>query len=221
VLPDYWLYKPHHDLAEEAGFETLLEAADGAELEYTLPHPKWQFLCFAAERLGLALHGTDNPNIEEFEPRQANDVREFGAQKAVYAASDGLWPMYFAILKPEAETTRMNACITHQGQRRYFFSIDGRALQREPWQEGWVYILPGETFTKEPPANFNGIDIQVEQMASPIHVKPLARIRVQQEDFPFLHQVRAHDESNLMEYVEALQTGGPWPTSDASALPDD
>ncbi|MDB5540334.1 MAG: hypothetical protein JWQ89_2061 [Devosia sp.] len=44
------------------------------------------------------LHGSTNPDIEVFEPRKSDDVNAFGDQTAVYAASDGIWPLYFAIL---------------------------------------------------------------------------------------------------------------------------
>lgn len=44
------------------------------------------------------LHGTGEPDIALFEPRQPEDLSEFGGRRAVFAAMDGIWPMYFAIL---------------------------------------------------------------------------------------------------------------------------
>ncbi len=63
-------------------------------LRYTLPIPKWQFLCYLADEHQFALHGSGDGNIQAFEPRQPSDVTTFGNQRAVYAAADGLWPMY-------------------------------------------------------------------------------------------------------------------------------
>jgi hypothetical protein len=93
-LPDYWLPRPAAllDSATRAAFDALLSAAaagaPGAPIDYRLAAPKWQFLCYAAEQGGLALHGSSDLSIDRFEPRRAADLNEFGAQEAVYAASD-------------------------------------------------------------------------------------------------------------------------------------
>jgi hypothetical protein len=42
-------------------------------------------------------------------------------------------------------------------------------------------------------------------------VKPLARVAVEPEDFPFLSQIRGHDDERLEEYAHAMETGAPWP----------
>jgi hypothetical protein len=39
----------------------------------------------------------------------------------------------------------------------------------------------------------------------------LAKLMVTPEDFPFLTQIRGHDDQRLQEYATALQTGAPWP----------
>lgn len=52
-----------------------------------------QFLCHAADRGMLLLHGSGAPAIRRFEPRQPDDSSEFGNRRAVFAADDGLWPM--------------------------------------------------------------------------------------------------------------------------------
>ena len=81
-------------------------------IDYRVAAPKWQFLCYAADRGGFVLHGTGNPDTLVFEPRQSVDVDDFGNRCAVYAASDGLWPMYFAILdRDRYDMGLANACI--------------------------------------------------------------------------------------------------------------
>jgi hypothetical protein len=88
---------PPPDAATRAEFDRVLDEAvlaGAAEfIDYRLAAPKWQFLCYAAHRGGFVLHGTGNPDIAMFEPRQSNDVDDFGNRCAVYAASDGLWPI--------------------------------------------------------------------------------------------------------------------------------
>ncbi|MEU1003082.1 hypothetical protein [Streptomyces tibetensis] len=41
----------------------------------------------------VLLHGSGDPAIRRFEPRQPDDSSEFGNRRAVFAADDGLWPM--------------------------------------------------------------------------------------------------------------------------------
>ena len=57
------------------------------------------------------LHGSGSPDIQEFEPRQSNDLAEFGNRRAVYAASDGIWPIYFAVVNRDGPVTSLvNSC---------------------------------------------------------------------------------------------------------------
>ena len=94
-LPDYLVPRPAFSLdadAKQACDELLASAvAQGVQtpLRYTLSIPKWQFLCYLADQHELALHGSGNPHIVEFEPHHSADVTAFGSQQAVYAAADG------------------------------------------------------------------------------------------------------------------------------------
>ncbi len=222
-LPDYWLQRPAAtDEPTRRAFDHLLDQAltqDGSPLiDYTLAAPKWQFLCHAAERRGLALHGSGVADIALFEPRQANDLNEFGRQRAVYAAADGLWAMFFAIVDRDGyDLSITNACIAladAAGQVSDpfdFFSVSQAALPRQPWRTGTVYLLPAATFARQPPLPFGDSQVLIAQLASPEPVAPLARLTVTPQDFPFLHQICGHDDARLPEYAQALQSGSPWP----------
>ena len=102
-VPSYFPPRPPMDL--DAGtigaFDRLLaesiQKGSVPVIDYTLSAPKWQFLCYLCEAKDVLLHGSGNPDIQEFEPRQSNDTQEFGNRQAVYAASDGIWPIFFAI----------------------------------------------------------------------------------------------------------------------------
>lgn len=224
VMPDYWLPRPALALASETvtAFDGLLEAAfahgSNPLISYNLAVPKWQFLCYAAEEYGLALHGSGNGAIARFEPRQPVDLTEFGAQNAVYAAADGIWPMYYAILDRDGfDMSLNNACVYlvdpegNQSQRYYFFSINREALAQQPWRSGYVYLLPSATFAMQPSAPFDRYQVYIPQLASPVPVTPLARIAITPQDFPFLEQIRGHDPSRLHEYAAALNAGRPLP----------
>ena len=63
-MPPYWLHRPElrTDTETTELFDRLLETAlaDGPArpIDYRLAAPKWQFLCHAAERADLVLHGS-------------------------------------------------------------------------------------------------------------------------------------------------------------------
>lgn len=223
MLPDYWLTRPGMKVDEStrSAFDELLDTTLGIggcpAIQFTLPLPKWQFLCHVADHHDIALHGSGDPNIALFEPRQAIDLNEFGNQKAVYAASDGLWSMFFAVVDRERVKTITNACVRladGSGALHgpyYVFSVSRSALASQPWRTGWVYLLPRGTFTFEPPFAFGSHEVHVAQLASSEPVQPLAKLMVAPADFPFLAQIRGHDDERLQEYAAALQTGAPWP----------
>ncbi|PKN88489.1 MAG: hypothetical protein CVU46_00980 [Chloroflexi bacterium HGW-Chloroflexi-8] len=222
-LPDYWLTRPDAPLDEKTRdtFDELLQAtlqiSGCPTIQYTLSQPKWQFLCYIADQGDMALHGSGNPDIARFEPRQSNDLNDFGNQKAVYAASDGLWAMFFAIVDRDRVRSITNACVrlaeptgTLHGPY-YVFSVSQTALTNQPWRTGTVYLLPRKPFTSQAPMPFGENQVHIAQLASFEPVQPLAKLTVTPEDFPFLTQIRGHDDERLQEYASALQTGAPWP----------
>lgn len=223
LLPDYWLPRPADSptpqvrAAFDAIWRTALESSASPVLDAVLPAPKWQFLCHLADEHGLVLHGSGRPDIALFEPRQAIDLREFGNQKAVYAAGDGIWAMFYAVANRSKIPTITNACVRlvdPAGQSSppyYVFSISRSTAAQDAWRSGTVYVLPGETFTLQPALEFGEYTAQIPQLASFVAVRPLARVTVDPADFPFLGQVRSHDDERLEEYSRALETGAPWP----------
>jgi hypothetical protein len=91
------------------------------------------------------------------------------------------------------------------------FSISRSALPHQPWRSGTVYVLPGDTFELQPPMRFGESEVRIPQLASLVAVRPLARVAVAPDDFPFLAQIRGHDDDRLEEYAHAMEAGGPWP----------
>lgn len=223
MLPDYWLTRPVAEFDEEARsafdalLHTTLDTGGCPTLQFTLPWPKWQFLCHLSDRHDIALHGSGDPDIALFQPRQSNDLNAFGNQKAVYAAADGLWAMFFAIVDRERVMSINNACIRlvdetgAQHGPYYVFSVSRSALPYQPWRTGTVYLLPRRTFAAQPPIALGATEVRIAQLASFVPVQPLAKLTITPGDFPFLGQIRGHDDRRLQEYATALQTGAPWP----------
>lgn len=230
MLPDYWLERPSLDLdvpTRSAIDEFLFRAQGHVPGEIVDVDPllqagsdvtPWKFLCGVANRRQIAFHGTGDPNIESFEPRRPIDFAAFGDQNAVFATSDPIWAMYYAIVdRNRYRITLNNGCILlldsegHPGTPHYYFSISRNALRRRPWRAGYVYLLPAGSFVEQPSGMYAGQRARVPQLASPIAVEPFARLRVAPSDFPFLAQIRGHDDERLAEYARAVMAADPWP----------
>lgn len=221
--PPYFLPRPatEPDAETIAAFERLYAAAvargAGAVISYTLSAPKWQFLCYLCDHKPILLHGSGQAGIEEFEPRQSNDVKEFGNRRAVYAASDGIWPLYFAVMDRDGGVTSLvNGCMRVigpdgiRGAPCYFFSINADALPRRPWRRGTIYLLPRHTFEQQDPLPYGGGYLESAQWASLVPVLPIARLPVEPEDFPFLGQLYGHDPRVVQERAARDPDGFPW-----------
>ncbi len=214
-LPSYWLTRPKYDLTQdqdvlEKNLSTALEQGFLGET----PIPKWAFLIWLTHHKNYLVHGTGNSSIQTFEPRQADDANWFGNQNAVYAASDGIWAMFYAILdRPRIPMSISNAAIQialEPPQDIYFFSVQDTALEQKPFRTGRVYVLPKQGFTQEAKDQRDGVTYQGHHWANLNPVKPLFSIQVDPTDFPFLEQIRAHNNEILWKKVEANPNGFPW-----------
>ncbi len=224
TIPAHLLPRPPTplDAATITAFERLYadHVADGrgGAIPYDLAAPRWQFLCYLADTKRVVLHGSGNPDIAEFEPRQSNDTEEFGNRRAIYAARDGLWPMYFALVDRERyRMGLMNSCIRviappELAGSYYFFSVGGTAseLPAAPWRSGAVYVLPDATFEQQTMPQRDGLTMESTQVASLVVVRPLAKLAITPADFPFLHQIRRHDPATIRERAHANPDGFPW-----------
>jgi hypothetical protein len=221
ALPDFYLERPGGpDEATVAAFDRLWRshvAAGGGPLDYPLAAPCWQFLCWLADTQDGLLHGTWSPALTELEPRKADDVGEFGAQTAVYAASDGLWSMYFAVV----DRHQVSSLVTRASDSRaptgadpaptYYFSVDRDPLQAgTAWRTGYVYVLPREGFEREACEHAYGLLLGGTQWASPVATRFIARLLVQPSDFPLLHRVHGHDPATVGQRAAANPDDFPW-----------
>ena len=221
ALPPYFLPRPPvaPDAEARAAFDALFDAAyrTGGEIAYHLPWPRWQFICHIADTRDVILHGSQNRQIAMFEPRKSSDAHPFGDRKAVFGASDGLWPIYYAILdRAKHPMSLCNAAFRlglpdgGHSAPYYFFSISRKALTARPYAPGAVYFLPRGTFEPMPPVTTDGRAIHVAQWASLEPTAPLTRIEVSPEDFPFLEDIRGHDDETLWARAKADPDGFPW-----------
>lgn len=204
-----------------AAFETLFErtlaTGPNAVVQYDLPWPRWQFVSHIIESHQLVAHGSQNREIEVFEPRKSTDAHPFGDRKAVFGAADGLWAMYYAILdrathpmllvNSAVRVERADGSLTDP---YYYFAISQSALDNRAFRPGTLYFLPADGFEAMPPMSVTGTRAHVPQRASLEPVVPLARIDVAPEDFPLLDRIRGHDDQIVLARAKADPDGFPW-----------
>jgi len=216
TLPEYWLPRPKFDLEPHRNdFEFALEEALKTGVGQAPDAPVWAWLNWLCDTQGFVAHGTGQGDIALFEPRQSNDIRWFGNRKAVYAASDALWAMFFAIMnRPTVPMTVVNAAISvwlsGKLEPRYFFGANRAALEGGAFRDGWVYLLPAAGFEREPGGTQLGLVFESHHLACLEPVRPAFRVAVRSSDFPFLERVYAYDDDALAAGVSRDPDGFPW-----------
>ena len=223
--PAYFLRRPGPppDAATCAAFDALLAEATaagaGEPIDYRLDAPRWQFLCHVADRGAHVLHGSTAGDITRFEPRQSSDMLEFGNRTAVYAAADGLWAMFYAVLdRPAHDMALINNCFRHQAadgtasEPFYYFAVNAEVVRERQFSPGTVYLLPADGFEREAPYVEAGRRIVTAQAASLRPVEPVAKLEVRPADFPL--PIRGFDRATTLARIEADPHGFPWATDD-------
>ena len=185
--------------------QTSLEKNDGRWMDYDLPYSKHEFVQFVTAQDQIIFHGSNNLEIDEFQPlRKSMELRDEtgrGNVQGVYGTHDGLWAMFFAIVdRPRLQGSIRNGVMYFQNRKTgeqisaYNFSINQLQLKEKPYTEGALYFLPRKSFTR--------LQLTPESYAnewvSKEPVKPIAKLRLQPEDFPFLEQISGHDDSELI-----------------------
>jgi hypothetical protein len=171
--------------SDDAAFERLVQAVDeagGTEVDYDIAAPKHAFFRFLLERRPVLLHGTGDPGIERFEPQRQTDYDNKWTN-AVFATDDPIWPIFFATVNRPVARSLINACSRRYGESHYYFSIGTDPGRADAWRSGWIYVVPRETFRLHPSG---------PEWLSPTAVRPLARLRVEPADFPFIEDVVQH-----------------------------
>ena len=217
---DHLLPQPPFDLTPEkqAAFDSLFNSSLEGHIHYQLPYPKWQFLTYLCSAREMVLHGSQDTDIQVVEPRKAMDIKAISNQNAIYATTDGIWSIFFAIVdrKNFQPLSLFNSCLNIRVSPDdmlgplYFFSITHSALLRQPWCDGMIYILPRADFIQEPAQQVSGAQIIFPHWYSFKPAIPVSKLPVQPDDFPFLSQVHDHNDKRLIELSTANPNGFPW-----------
>jgi hypothetical protein len=157
----------------------------------------------------VLFHGSRDGDIETLIPRRTsyeiNNQAGRGNLAAVYATHAGPWAMWFSIV----DRSRVRGSIRSGTEEHvrpdgvrlpaYYFSLDYRQLSDPPFDDGWLYLLPRDSFERQPV--FPGGPPSPE-WCSRQEIRPLARIPVRPRDFPFLDRIGGHDDGDLLRYNE-------------------
>lgn len=183
------------DEAKREAFEALWEraSATGGPIGYDLPYPKHEFLHYLVQTKPLILHGSSRPDLVTLEPR-AQTTFLGRPVEAVFATPDEVWCLFYAVVNGKGfRGSKRNICLRVKGpgarvRKFYFFSLSQPMLDRpEPYCEGFVYLLPRQSFTEG--------DI-ADEWTSPEPVTAVAKLPVSPADFPFLNEIRGHSDAD-------------------------
>ena len=168
-------------------FESLYQQIISSENVFIIKNieglSKVDFLKFLADKGEFLFHGTNSSEIEELEPRQANcRAKNFGNLNAVYATTDPVLPIYHSVFNKKYFSGIHSSGVTND---KYTFKIDGKFKDEKVWTNGCVYILDKSKFEQGTDDDGELID----EFASVDPVKPLAKMLVTPEDFPYLDEV--------------------------------
>lgn len=223
AVPPHWLTcpLPRWDETTLSLFDHLYQqhvfSGKAEWISQDLHVPAWSFLTWMAQHHPVVFHGSGNPEIQVFEPRTPVDFSadDFSKQRAVFASSDAIWAIFYAVLDRDAPIRFLNGALQFRdeagwGAMRYFFSINQQAFERKPWKEGTLYILPRAPLRQQPSYTLQEWDVLEPHWACTDEVKPLAKIRVGPQDFPFLNAVRSHDQRLVDFWASQDPEGFPW-----------
>lgn len=200
-LPEGWVALPeaHSQQTRETKamddlFESLVGSGAGVEITYGLRPPKHEFLRYLVERRGVLLHGSNHRDIDVLTPALAHCAsRNFGNMRAVYAVADEILPIFYAIKDQRRfngeSRSGFRRLVDSSGVERkiYHFAVNPLIAQLKPWSSGMIYVVARAAFEQ-------GTDDQqhpIEEWASRVPVRFLAKLRVEPHDFPFLDDIQA------------------------------
>ena len=195
---------------DEARFRDVLEAIeaqpDGRFVNDLLPSPPAKFVQWLMAQDAVIFHGSNRTDIDEFQPARASmelgDTGGRGNLSAVYGTHDGLWSMFFAVVdRQRLRGSIQNGVLRYGRPDRsidlYRVSIHHECLAEAPFTTGALYLMPRERFVRIP--FFPGGPMSNE-WACGEPVRPLARLRISPDDFPFLAEIGGHDDGPLIEF---------------------
>lgn len=188
---------------ERLSYDTLMEhmrSSPATVIDYQLPYAKSRFLYYLCEQDEFILHGSNNTEIDEFQPREQT---LFNGQlvKAIFATTDSIWPVFYATFdRSKLKYGMRNGCLEYKGRKYHFYSLSETTMQQTNiWTNGMIYILPRKLFRRS-----GSGAIMFDEWICEEAVTPIAKLPVSAHDFYYLYKVSTHKdrESLLATYLK-------------------
>lgn len=210
-----WMHEaPRFDLPADSRdrFQMALLARDAGRIGSDVP--VWAFLQWLVGQ-GYLLHGSPQAGLDLLQPsgKAYGQPDDFSNRPGVYAASDALWAMMYALRGPAAQG-QMDMCLrfkTRDGWSSpfYHYALGAAAGWAGPAQDlmapGWVYVFGREGFEPSRPYRHPQFGwVQELHWVRPAPVIPVMRVAVRPQDFPF--PVEVYD----VERIRARTANEPW-----------
>jgi hypothetical protein len=175
-------------------FNQLFESGKASPdkiIDYNLSIPKYKFLQYLTNNKQVLFHGSNNPIIQTFEPREQS-LFDGKMDKAVFATKDPIWSAFYAVLckKSLLGSIRNGSMTANRKQQYHFYSLTEPTLKKNPWTNGTVYLLPEQKFSP-----ISKGPLQFDEWICRETVVPIAKIEVEPSDFYFLNKVACHNET--------------------------
>lgn len=186
-----WLPAPAVDPEAGARFARVAGELLAGEAS-AVPEPRLDFLRWLAENRPVVFHGSPRDDLCELSTeRRSHDATSWGNQQAVYASTDPVWAIYFACLRRDAGWTgTRNGSMGLAGgplyPRRYFFVHNRGSASPDRFGPGSLYLLSPSGFVSDEPL---AGAIDTAHLVSHEPVRPLARLDVTPDDFPFADRI--------------------------------
>jgi hypothetical protein len=195
---------PDEDAAYQQLWTEIRQRSDGGWITWDLPWPRHRFVEWLTRRRHVIFHGSPHGDLDLFVPRRGSielfDHGGRGNRGAVYGTPYGLWSMWFAVIdRSKIDGSIRNGVFNFASGDEtldvYNFSVHHEYLGQEIWRTGTLYLLPPDTFQ---PIPFYPGGPSSNEWASTVELRPIARLEIKPEDFPFLDRVGGHDDSELI-----------------------
>ncbi len=203
-MQQLFLCAPQYELNGDqvAAFDDIVrtefDRTPAREINDPAIYPKVDFLWYLVHHRKFLLHGSNSRQVDNLEPRSQEDWHG-RPKKAIFATGDNIWPLFFALLdRPKLRGSIRNGCFVVEAspaevKRFYFFSVNALVLHTGIWTDGFIHILPRDTFTQT-----SSGPLHFDEWASPVRVTVAARLPVSPTDFPFMYAVTGHPEEESL-----------------------
>lgn len=187
---------PERRQAFDMLFDSALANATLSPIGYNLPYPIADFLNYLCDWRGVVAHGSQLNDLEVLEPvRYSHDDNEFGNRQQIFCSPDANWAMWFAILDKNKYGGTRNGCVRvglgAQRVKYYHFELPTSTKNDPPFANGTIYLAQASDFPDHRPYPLlDWFNAEVEEWGSIHPVKPLTKIRVTPQDFPYFDKVQ-------------------------------